>query len=81
MLRDFLKQVFVDNLFHADPHPGNPLVESDGRLVYLDFGTVGRLDPPARGAGDPALPPGSRDPPDMAVEAVLEVGVDGSRIR
>lgn len=42
--RAFLKQVFVDRFFHADPHPGNCAVLPDGRLVLMDFGMVGRLD-------------------------------------
>lgn len=46
--RDFVRQVFVQNLFHADPHPGNVVVGEDGRVTYLDFGTVGRLDAKAR---------------------------------
>jgi len=40
----FLSMVFVDRLFHADPHPGNVFVQPDGRLALLDFGMVGRLD-------------------------------------
>ena len=40
----FLKQVFVDRFFHADPHPGNFSILPDGRLVLIDFGMVGRLD-------------------------------------
>jgi ubiquinone biosynthesis protein len=40
----FLKQVFVDRFFHADPHPGNFSVLTDGRLALVDFGMVGRLD-------------------------------------
>jgi predicted unusual protein kinase regulating ubiquinone biosynthesis (AarF/ABC1/UbiB family) len=30
-------------LLHADPHPGNFRIASDGRLIVLDFGTVNRL--------------------------------------
>ncbi|HRV80628.1 MAG TPA: AarF/ABC1/UbiB kinase family protein [Planctomycetota bacterium] len=40
----FLTMVFEDRLFHADPHPGNVFVQSNGRLALLDFGMVGRLD-------------------------------------
>ena len=29
--------------FHADPHPGNLLVDSENRLAYLDFGKMDRL--------------------------------------
>ncbi|MCX6356450.1 MAG: AarF/UbiB family protein, partial [Candidatus Aureabacteria bacterium] len=42
--RAFLKQVFVDRFFHADPHPGNFFVLPDDRLALMDFGMVGRLD-------------------------------------
>jgi ubiquinone biosynthesis protein len=44
LLRCFLQQMLVDGVFHADPHPGNVLVLSDGRIGLLDFGAVGRLD-------------------------------------
>jgi predicted unusual protein kinase regulating ubiquinone biosynthesis (AarF/ABC1/UbiB family) len=33
----------VDGLFHADPHPGNILVDAQGRVVLLDFGMVVRV--------------------------------------
>jgi predicted unusual protein kinase regulating ubiquinone biosynthesis (AarF/ABC1/UbiB family) len=44
----YLKQVLVEGVFHADPHPGNVLLTRDGRLVLLDIGMVARLAPPAR---------------------------------
>jgi ubiquinone biosynthesis protein len=37
----YLKQVLVDGIFHADPHPGNVFVTSDGRIALLDLGMVG----------------------------------------
>ncbi len=40
----FLKQVFIDGLFHADPHPGNILVLKRGRIGLVDFGIVGQFD-------------------------------------
>ena len=36
-------QIFDHGFFHADPHPGNIAVADDGRLVFMDFGIVGRL--------------------------------------
>ncbi len=39
-----LRQVMSHGVFHADPHPGNVLLLTDGRLGLLDFGSVGRLD-------------------------------------
>ena len=40
----FLKQVFVDGFFHADPHPGNILVSPAYEIGLVDGGMVGRLD-------------------------------------
>lgn len=41
----YLKQVLVDGLFHADPHPGNVLLTEDGRIVLLDLGLVAKVTP------------------------------------
>lgn len=35
---------FVERFFHADPHPGNILLTSDGKAHLIDWGMVGRLD-------------------------------------
>lgn len=52
LLDTYLKQIFEDGFFHADPHPGNlfvtPLEEdADGqvrwKLTFVDFGMVGRM--------------------------------------
>ncbi len=43
--RGLIKQILVDGFFHGDPHPGNILVDPDtGRIIFLDFGLVGRLN-------------------------------------
>ncbi|AKH21076.1 ubiquinone biosynthesis regulatory protein kinase UbiB [Sedimenticola thiotaurini] len=39
----FFTQVFRDNFFHADMHPGNIFVEPGGRYIAVDFGIVGSL--------------------------------------
>ncbi|MES9900439.1 MAG: ubiquinone biosynthesis regulatory protein kinase UbiB [Sedimenticola sp.] len=39
----FFTQVFRDNFFHADMHPGNIFVEPSGRYIAVDFGIVGAL--------------------------------------
>ena len=58
----YLKQWFLDGVFHADPHPGDLFVRVDGppppqtngvkpgapcTLIFIDFGMVGRLGPRA----------------------------------
>lgn len=35
-------------LFHGDLHAGNLLVDEAGRIVFLDFGIMGRIDPRTR---------------------------------
>ncbi|MGL5796450.1 MAG: ABC1 kinase family protein, partial [Waterburya sp.] len=40
-----LRQLLEHGFFHADPHPGNLLAMTDGRLAYLDFGMMSRIKP------------------------------------
>jgi predicted unusual protein kinase regulating ubiquinone biosynthesis (AarF/ABC1/UbiB family) len=39
------QMVFIDGVFHADPHPGNIIVHADGTFTMVDLGAVGRLAP------------------------------------
>jgi predicted unusual protein kinase regulating ubiquinone biosynthesis (AarF/ABC1/UbiB family) len=41
--RAYIQMVLEDGVFHADPHPGNLAVAPDGRVVFYDFGIVGRI--------------------------------------
>lgn len=50
LIEAFLIQIFDVGVFHADPHPGNILVESDGTIVLIDLGAVGRIGPGHRSA-------------------------------
>ena len=40
--QEFLREFFMDDIFHADPHPGNILILKDNKLALLDFGIVGK---------------------------------------
>jgi ubiquinone biosynthesis protein len=42
LVNNYIKQVMDDGFFHADPHPGNVKV-SDGKIVWIDMGMMGRL--------------------------------------
>jgi predicted unusual protein kinase regulating ubiquinone biosynthesis (AarF/ABC1/UbiB family) len=44
-VRAYLKQIVLDGVFHADPHPGNVFVTENGLLALIDLGMVGRLSP------------------------------------
>ncbi len=39
----FFSQVFKDNFFHADMHPGNIFVKPNGQYISIDFGIMGSL--------------------------------------
>jgi len=48
----YCKQIFIDGVYHADPHPGNLLLLPNGAgpptLVFLDFGATARISPAMR---------------------------------
>ena len=68
-----LRQIMVDGIFHADPHPGNILLLDDGRLALIDFGSVGRLDTGLRAALARLLLALDRRDPVALTDALLEV--------
>ncbi len=43
----YLKQIFEDGFFHADPHPANIMI-ADNQIALLDFGMVAFLSPRLR---------------------------------
>ncbi len=48
VIQSFLRHALRDGFFHADMHQGNLFVDAEGRLVAVDFGIMGRLDPAQR---------------------------------
>ena len=48
VIQSFLRHALRDGFFHADMHPGNLFIDSEGRLVAVDFGIMGRLRPKER---------------------------------
>lgn len=45
IVNSYLQQVMDFGFFHADPHSGNIFVLKDGRIVFLDYGSMGRMFP------------------------------------
>ena len=43
-----LTQIFEHGFFHADPHPGNILIEEGNIVCFLDLGMVGFLTPSSK---------------------------------
>ena len=40
----FIRMLLRDDIFHADPHPGNISVLDDGKMLLYDFGMTGDLN-------------------------------------
>ena len=85
LLATYLKQIFEDGFFHADPHPGNlfvlPLDEKDTdgftkfRLTFIDFGMVGRMpDKLVEGLREVVIAVGLQDAPRL-IQAYKTLGV------
>lgn len=45
LFRAYLKQILVDGVFHADPHPGNVFLTDSHRIALIDVGMIGRIAP------------------------------------
>ncbi|MFO7794128.1 MAG: AarF/UbiB family protein [Candidatus Nanohaloarchaea archaeon] len=42
-VRAGIKQSIIDGFFHADPHPSNFLLTEDSKIIYMDFGMMGKV--------------------------------------
>ncbi|MEN9208506.1 MAG: AarF/ABC1/UbiB kinase family protein [Gloeomargarita sp. GMQP_bins_14] len=47
-VRAGLRQLLEFGFFHADPHPGNLFLTTDGKLAYIDFGMMDQLTQEAK---------------------------------
>jgi len=70
----WLKMVFEDGVFHADPHPGNLFVEPDGRLGLIDFGMVGMVDDEVRDHLATAVKAIIDRDVDVLVDSIIDLG-------
>jgi ubiquinone biosynthesis protein len=69
----YLRQLVVDGIYHADPHPGNILVLDEGRIGLIDFGAVGHLDAVQQEALKEMLLAIGRRDSEAVLTAVLDV--------
>ncbi len=82
----FLKMVFRDGFYHADPHPGNLMVLQDAVIGVLDCGMVGRVDEELREQIEDLLMAAIDNDADRLLETVVQLGelpanFDRSRLR
>lgn len=73
--RAFLHMMFRDGFFHCDPHPGNLLVDAEGRVVIVDFGMNKRVGPELRAAFRKNLVASIQRDPDLYAESLVEAGI------
>ncbi|MBO0697793.1 MAG: AarF/ABC1/UbiB kinase family protein [Zavarzinella sp.] len=72
--RVYLKMIFQDGFYHADPHPGNYLVLPGGVLGILDAGMVGRLDEDIRDRLESLIVAVNHRDPVRLTETVTAIG-------
>lgn len=75
-----LKMVCEDGFFHADPHPGNFFIESNGTIGLIDFGMVGVLDEQTQDLLAELLIAINHQDADRLVDVFLDLGVTRKRI-
>jgi predicted unusual protein kinase regulating ubiquinone biosynthesis (AarF/ABC1/UbiB family) len=74
LFRFWLRTLYSEGLFHADPHPGNFAFRQDGRIVLYDFGCVRRFDPRLRQGFARLAEATRRDDPAAMAEALAAIG-------
>ncbi len=71
----YLKMIFEDSFYHADPHPGNILVSHEGVIIFLDFGMAGHIDPVLREKLADIIIAVKRSDTDLLIESLIEMGL------
>jgi predicted unusual protein kinase regulating ubiquinone biosynthesis (AarF/ABC1/UbiB family) len=74
LVRLYCQMIFVDGVYHADPHPGNVLVQRDGNIALVDFGAVAELGPRMREGITDFLEGVLRRDTDRLVKAMRKMG-------
>ena len=73
--RAFLHMIFRDGFFHCDPHPGNLLVDSTGRIGIIDFGMNKRISPTVLAAVRDNVRATVQRDPDRYADSLIEAGI------
>lgn len=74
VLQIYCRMVFKDGFYHADPHPGNLLVQQDGTLVLLDFGAVAVLPKQFREGIPNLIEAALKNDSEAMVEVLRDIG-------
>ncbi|MFZ3130096.1 MAG: AarF/UbiB family protein [Desulfosporosinus sp.] len=75
LVQALFHQVLIEGVFHADPHPGNILLLSDGVISFIDFGMVGRLTLDMKQNFAALVVAMMRRNTESVIKAVLRIGI------
>ena len=78
--RVVLDMIFRDGFFHADPHPGNFLIEPGGRIGLIDFGMTGTVDEHTQEHLADLLVAITAQNSERLVDVLLDLGVTKKRV-
>ncbi len=70
----YSKMILVDGFYHADPHPGNILVNAKGDIILLDYGAVAEISEKLRSAIPELIEAVIRDDTEGTVAALKKMG-------
>ncbi len=73
--RAFLHQMFRDYFFHCDPHPGNLLVDLEGRVAIIDFGMNQAIEPEIMDAIRQNVLAAVTRNEDLWVDSMVQIGI------
>ncbi len=71
----YLRMLLIEGFLHADPHPGNILVDNAGVIVFLDWGMVVQLDRSTRDRILRVALAAGRDDLDGIISGMYELGM------
>jgi predicted unusual protein kinase regulating ubiquinone biosynthesis (AarF/ABC1/UbiB family) len=74
VFRGSIGSMFNVQHFNADPHPGNYILQHDGRVAFLDFGMTKKLDREQIQLEQRAFDAASRDDPEAFRRALHDLG-------
>ncbi|MCY9662735.1 AarF/ABC1/UbiB kinase family protein [Paenibacillus chondroitinus] len=75
LIQTLFHQIFVEGLFHADPHPGNIVIQPGEVIALLDFGMVGRLTSESKFHFSSLIIALMRQNTDGVIKAIYRIGL------
>ncbi len=74
----YSQMIFEHDLYHADPHPGNILVNRQGQICVIDYGAVAKLSPTIKTELPKLIIAITKQDSASAVDALKKMGFVGS---